>query len=299
MKKQPSLPTILLVEDNVDDYEAAIRSFKAAHLDNPVHWCKSGQEALDYLKHEGSYAQTAPGARPALVLLDLNMPGIDGRKVLAIVKQDETLKKIPVVVLTTSSDERDVTQCYQLSQHLHPKAGRFRRADRSGRADQGLLVRHRAFAGRLSMEMQLNLLVIDDSVDDRMLYRRALTGAFGKRLNLTEEASGDNALDAIEHAEPLCVLLDYSLPGRNGIEVLKRIRAKHKHLAVVLLTGQGNEDIAVRAMKEGAQDYITKATITSETLSHVVRRSNTAQCKGESTSSMRRSRFSPMRSPMI
>jgi signal transduction histidine kinase len=120
------------------------------------------------------------------------------------------------------------------------------------------------------MEMQLNLLVIDDSVDDRMLYRRALTGAFGKRLNLTEEASGDNALDAIEHAEPLCVLLDYSLPGRNGIEVLKRIRAKHKHLAVVLLTGQGNEDIAVRAMKEGAQDYITKATITSETLSHVV-----------------------------
>jgi two-component system, response regulator len=114
MKKQPSLPTILLVEDNVDDYEAAIRSFKAAHLDNPVHWCKSGQEALDYLKHEGSYAQTAPGARPALVLLDLNMPGIDGRKVLAIVKQDETLKKIPVVVLTTSSDERDVTQCYQL-----------------------------------------------------------------------------------------------------------------------------------------------------------------------------------------
>lgn len=114
MKQQPSLPTILLVEDSTDDYDAAMRSFKAAHLDNPVHWCKSGKEALDYLKHEGTYAQAPAGAKPALVLLDLNMPGIDGRKVLAIAKQDPALKKIPIVVLTTSSDERDVTQCYEL-----------------------------------------------------------------------------------------------------------------------------------------------------------------------------------------
>jgi two-component system response regulator len=114
MKQQPSLPTILLVEDSVDDYEAAMRSFKAAHLDNPVHWCKTGQEALDYLKHEGTYAHAPGAAKPALVLLDLNMPGIDGRKVLAIVKQDPALKKTPVVILTTSSDERDVTHCYEL-----------------------------------------------------------------------------------------------------------------------------------------------------------------------------------------
>jgi two-component system response regulator len=114
MKKQPSLPTILLVEDSVDDYEAAMRSFKAAHLDNPVHWCKSGKEALDYLKHEGTYARAPGAAKPALVLLDLNMPGIDGRKVLAIVKQDPALKKTPIVILTTSSDERDVTHCYEL-----------------------------------------------------------------------------------------------------------------------------------------------------------------------------------------
>ena len=114
MKQQPSLATILLVEDSIDDYDAAVRSFKMAHLDNPVHWCKSGRDALDYLKHEGTYAQGAACAIPALILLDLNMPGIDGRKVLATVKQDPALKKIPVVILTTSSDERDVTQCYEL-----------------------------------------------------------------------------------------------------------------------------------------------------------------------------------------
>jgi two-component system response regulator len=113
MKKQPDLPTILLVEDSIDDYEAAVRSFKMAHLDNPVHWCRTGQDALDYLKHQGSHAQSV-AARPALVLLDLNMPGIDGRRVLEIAKQDSALKKIPIVILTTSSDERDVTKCYEL-----------------------------------------------------------------------------------------------------------------------------------------------------------------------------------------
>jgi two-component system, response regulator len=114
MQHDVGLPTILLVEDNIDDYNAAIRSFKAAHLNNPIHWCKTGQEALDFLKHEGPYAQGPSSALPALILLDLNMPGIDGRKVLAAVKQDTALKRIPIIILTTSSDERDVTQCYDL-----------------------------------------------------------------------------------------------------------------------------------------------------------------------------------------
>jgi two-component system response regulator len=114
MKQQPSLPTILLVEDSVDDYDAAIRSFKAAHLHNPVRWCQTGKDALDYLQRKGAFAAEPPESTPALVLLDLNMPGIDGRRVLATAKQDPELKRIPIVVLTTSSDERDVRQCYEL-----------------------------------------------------------------------------------------------------------------------------------------------------------------------------------------
>lgn len=112
--RQHDLSTILLVEDNADDYEAAIRSFREAHLNNPVHWCKSGRDALDYLQHEGKYAVGPPAGKPGLVLLDLNMPGIDGRKALAVIKQDKELKKIPVVILTTSADEKDVEQCYEL-----------------------------------------------------------------------------------------------------------------------------------------------------------------------------------------
>jgi two-component system, response regulator len=115
MQSESRLPTILLVEDSVDDYDAAVRSFKTAHLDNPIQWCKSGQEALDYLRHvAGTSHRDAAGGIPALILLDLNMPGIDGRKVLTIVKQDPALKKIPIIILTTSSDDRDVTRCYEL-----------------------------------------------------------------------------------------------------------------------------------------------------------------------------------------
>jgi two-component system response regulator len=119
MKQLPGLPTILLVEDNIDDHEAALRSFKAAHINNPVHWCKTGKDALDYLRHEGDHAWEPRGETPALILHDLNMPGLDGRNVLAIAKQDPRLKKIPIVVLTISGDDGDVTKCYELGANTY------------------------------------------------------------------------------------------------------------------------------------------------------------------------------------
>lgn len=115
---------ILVVEDNVDDYEALMRAFKKAPLDNRVQWCKSGKDALDYLRHEGPYAAAPAATPPALILLDLNMPGIDGKKALALIKQDPQLKHIPVLILTTSANERDIEQCYELgaSTYIHKPA---------------------------------------------------------------------------------------------------------------------------------------------------------------------------------
>jgi two-component system, response regulator len=105
--------SILLVEDNQDDYEATCRAFQKANLCNPIVWCKSGREALDYLKREGAYKDAHSVSRPGLVLLDLNMPGMDGRKTLEAIKQDNALKRMPVIILTTSADERDIQACYQ------------------------------------------------------------------------------------------------------------------------------------------------------------------------------------------
>jgi two-component system response regulator len=104
---------ILLVEDNEDDYEATSRAFKRANLCNPIVWCKSGRDALDFLRREGAHKDARKSSRPGLILLDLNMPGMDGRKTLAVIKKDDSLKRIPVIILTTSADERDIEACYQ------------------------------------------------------------------------------------------------------------------------------------------------------------------------------------------
>jgi signal transduction histidine kinase len=121
------------------------------------------------------------------------------------------------------------------------------------------------------MNDPIRILVIDDSEDDRELYRRALQKNANRRYDIREAGDGDMGLSRIEECAPDCVLLDYSLPGRNGIEVLKRIHAGRPFLPVVMLTGQGNETVAVTAMREGAQNYIAKSTITPDAIQNVVR----------------------------
>ena len=112
---------ILLVEDSPEDREATIRALKRAGVANPIYCCASGDEALDYLLQRDKYADPAPAPRPNLILLDLNMPGTDGREVLAEIKKSDTLRSIPVIILTTSTDIRDVTSCYQMGANSYVK----------------------------------------------------------------------------------------------------------------------------------------------------------------------------------
>jgi len=106
-----NLGLILLVDDNPDDYEATHRSLRKNHFKNPVKWCKSGQDAKDFLYYEGEYSDQQYDL-PILILLDLNMPGLDGRQLLKLLKVDEKRKGIPTVILTTSNDPTDVDSCY-------------------------------------------------------------------------------------------------------------------------------------------------------------------------------------------
>ena len=104
---------ILIVEDSPEDYEATIRAFKKSGLLNPVYRCEDGDDALDFLFRRGKYAGSEKTPRPGIILLDLNLPGTDGREVLAEIKKDKALRSIPVIVLTTSTDERDIQHCYE------------------------------------------------------------------------------------------------------------------------------------------------------------------------------------------
>ncbi|HEX7765261.1 MAG TPA: response regulator [Nitrospira sp.] len=102
---------ILLVEDNPGDVRLTMEALKEAKVVNKLTVVKDGIEALSLLRREGPHAGAA---RPDLILLDLNLPRKDGREVLAEIKADDNLKRIPVVILTTSQDEQDVLKTYNL-----------------------------------------------------------------------------------------------------------------------------------------------------------------------------------------
>jgi CheY-like chemotaxis protein len=108
----PLLP-VLVVEDSAEDFLALGRAFRKNALKNPVLRCADGDEALEYLRGYGKHPAW-PNSLPALVLLDLNMPGTDGRDVLGAVKLDPRLHNIPVVIFSTSSSNRDIEECYRL-----------------------------------------------------------------------------------------------------------------------------------------------------------------------------------------
>jgi two-component system response regulator len=103
---------ILLVEDNPNDVKLTLHAFKTANLANSVHVARDGVEALEYLFGAAAGTDEAVAERPKLILLDLKLPRLDGHEVLKRIKNDPRTSAIPVVVLTSSSEERDVMQTY-------------------------------------------------------------------------------------------------------------------------------------------------------------------------------------------
>jgi len=109
----PSMGRILLVEDDPKDVELTMTALEEYNLTNEVVVAMDGEEALDYLYYRGKF-QRRSGDNPAVVLLDLKLPKVDGLEVLETIKQDEKLRMIPVVVLTSSREERDLVASYKL-----------------------------------------------------------------------------------------------------------------------------------------------------------------------------------------
>lgn len=125
MKNQMSKTVeILLIEDSPSDANLIIKGFNQSNvkgfnqdrIPNNLHWIEDGETAMEYLHQQDEYASVP---RPDLILLDLNLPGMDGREVLAAVKSDPSLKLIPVVILTTSADEHDVLRSYNLNANCY------------------------------------------------------------------------------------------------------------------------------------------------------------------------------------
>lgn len=104
--------TILVADDDPDDRMLIEDAFVESRLRNDLRFVKDGIELLDYLRHQGPYEDPATSPRPGIILLDLNMPRMDGREALAHIKADPNLKQIPIIVLTTSKAEEDILRTY-------------------------------------------------------------------------------------------------------------------------------------------------------------------------------------------
>ncbi|QIR35663.1 response regulator [Tolypothrix sp. PCC 7910] len=104
---------LLVVEDSNEDFRMLQRLMRRMAVQNPIYRCTNGDEVLDLLYQEGNHEKSSVGIKPSVILLDLNLPGIDGRDILERLKQDTCFKEIPIVVFTTSSNPKDIELCYQ------------------------------------------------------------------------------------------------------------------------------------------------------------------------------------------
>ena len=105
---------ILIADDDADDRMLIGDALEEARLNNPVEFVEDGVELMEFLKHEGKYAHLDDDDLPGIILLDLNMPRKDGRTALKEIREDERLRRIPIVVLTTSKSEEDILRTYNL-----------------------------------------------------------------------------------------------------------------------------------------------------------------------------------------
>ena len=104
---------ILLVDDNEDDIEITLRAFQKAKIKNNIFVVQDGQEALDFIYHQGEYQDQKKYPRPDIILLDINMPKMDGYQVLKNLKENEQYNIIPIIMLTSSKDDEDIVKSYK------------------------------------------------------------------------------------------------------------------------------------------------------------------------------------------
>ncbi len=114
MHKKSKPLTILMADDDDEDYMLTVEAFHEARISNPVYRVKDGEELMEYLLLKGKYPSREEAPLPSLILLDLNMPRKDGREALQEILAHVDLRKIPVVVMTTSDAQEDISQCYAI-----------------------------------------------------------------------------------------------------------------------------------------------------------------------------------------
>ena len=284
---------ILLVEDDPGDARLAAEALKESALRSRLHWAADGVQAMEFLRREG---KDADAPRPDLILLDLNLPRKDGRELLAELKSDPDLRRIPVIVLTCSQAENDRNRVYDLHANCYitkplqwseflqviraigdfwltqvtlPGGGSA--LPQKARADPPATSRSAGPApGEAAEAGHLKILLVEDNPGDARLVREMLVDA-GR--DETAVVGVDRLSDGLRRlgAESFdAVLLDLSLPDSQGLDTLKTLHAQATGVPLVVMTGLEDEEVAARALRQGAQDYLVKGRFDGDLLLRAV-----------------------------
>ena len=271
-------PNILLVEDNPDHAELTMRALRDGNMLNDVFWVKDGEEALDFLHHRGRYADDVAVPRPGLVLLDIKLPKIDGHEVLRQIKADEGAPSDPGGdAHHLGARGRGGRGLPGRGQQLRLQAGALLRLRPEGEVGEALLGAHQPAprglrGGRPEWRpSRISILLVEDDPDQAFLVSRALRRQDAP-FDVTVVGDGAACLEALAARDYSVVLLDYSLPRETGLQVLAEIRRREVSAPIVMVTAQGDERIAVEAMKSGAADYLAKTPAYLTTLPTVIRK---------------------------
>ena len=281
---------ILLVEDNAADARLAAEALKESGFSNRLHWVADGVQAMEFLRREGRWSDVT---RPGLILLDLNLPKKDGREVLAELKRDPSLKRIPVVVLTTSRAREDRDRSYDLNANCFiTKPGEWNEYVNVVRSikdfwfgpvtlpvagaagTEPAIFPHSppvpAFPAAAEGRTPLRILLVDDSAGDVRMVRELLAEAGQSHIDLRTAGSVRQAIDLVGEEMFDAVLLDLSLPDSQDLEGLAALHGRVTGVPIVVLTGLKDEATAARALRQGAQDYLVKGRFDGDFLARAV-----------------------------
>lgn len=246
---------VLVIDDNPDDVEYCSRLLaKISFASYSVSSSRTGAAGLTAIERDA----------PDCVILDYSMPGVDGIEVLERIRR--THPGLPVVMWSSRDENELIRQSIDAgAQNYLVKAAV--NADRLHAAINDAVKRPNGHdAENAAAKGETLVLIIDDSPEDAERCVRALKRAHGASYKCIEASGGAEGLQIAEEARPNCILLDYSMPGQDGLEILNQLRSREPFVPVIFMTGQGNETVATRAIKGGAYDYLTKSSLTTEML---------------------------------
>jgi PAS domain S-box-containing protein len=244
--------------------ELTLTALEDYKLANEVIVCRDGQEALDYLYSRGKFGHRG-NENPAVMLLDLKLPKVDGLEVLQQIKTDERLRMIPVVVLTSSHEEKDMMRSYKLGVNAYvvkpvdfhefvnavKELGMFWAVINQpppGSVKEGIVT------------SPLRILVLEDDPTDAALIQELLE-ADNIACEVTRAQTRAEFLSGLEDPTIDLILADYKLPSFDGLSALKLAQNVRPDLPFIFVSGTLGEEVAIEALKIGATDYVLKSRL--------------------------------------